>query len=253
MNLRLKAILQRDWIKAVICSVLATYIRLVHVTSRWEIRGGHIPARLWDEGRPFILAYWHGRIMMMPYCWRRGVPFRMLASNHPDGQLIARTVRHLGIDSIAGSTSRGGVGAMRAILKSLESGVYVGFTPDGPRGPRMRVKLGVIQAARLSGMPILPCAVAVKGRRVLSSWDRFIVAWPFTRGVFIWDEPITVARDASESDIEAARQLVEERLNAITAQADRLVGAEPEMPDEIPAEQPADADEGATRAMAGRP
>ena len=253
MNLRLKAILQRDWAKAALCSVLATYIRLVHITSRWEIRGGDVPARLWDEGSPFILAYWHGRIMMMPYCWRRGVPFRMLASNHPDGQLISRTVRHLGIDSIAGSTSRGGVGAMRAILKSLESGIYVGFTPDGPRGPRMRVKLGVIQTARLSGMPILPCAVAVKGRRILSSWDRFIVARPFTRGVFIWDEPITVARDASDETIEATRRLLEERLNAITAEADRMVGTTPVEPAPAPVVAEDDDETSPPRAAAGRP
>lgn len=261
MNRRVKAILRRDWIKAALCAVLAGYIRLVHVTSRWQVQGGDIPARLWDEGRPFILAFWHGRLLMMPYCWRKGLPIGMLISHHPDGRFISHTIRHFAIDTIVGSSSRGGGAAIRALMKTLNAGVSVGITPDGPRGPRMRASLGIVQTARLAGVPILPCTYAVERRRVLSSWDRFILAWPFTRGVFIWGEPITVARDASDAAIEAARQLLEDRLNAITAAADRLCGAAPVEPAPVPAASPrdhADIDEhgdnvaGSSQAMAGR-
>jgi lysophospholipid acyltransferase (LPLAT)-like uncharacterized protein len=250
----MKQLLRREWVRSLLCGVLAAYIRLVHVTSRWQIKGGDIPARFWDEDRPFILAFWHGRLLMMPYCWRKGVPIRMLISQHSDGLFISRTIGHFGLDAVAGSSSRGGSAAMRALLKSLQAGTSVGFTPDGPRGPRMRASAGIVQAARLSGVPILPCTFAVKRRSALDSWDRFIFAMPFTRGVFIWDKPISVARDASEIEIEAIRQLVEDRLIAITAEADRLVGAEPIIPDEAPVEQrDDDDDEGATRAVAGRP
>lgn len=252
MNLGLKAILRRDWIKAALCTVLAGYIRFVHATSRWELRGGEIPARLWNSDQPFILAFWHGRLLMMPYCWRRGVPIGMLISQHPDGQFISHTIRHFGLDTIIGSTSRGGAAAMRAILKSLNAGVSVGFTPDGPRGPRMRASAGIVQAARLTGVPILPCTFAARRRRVLRSWDRFILALPFSRGVFIWGEPITVERRASDDAVEEARQLVEDRLNAITAEADRLAGVDPIEP--APAPDVA-RDHGAAtgaRVMAGR-
>ncbi len=248
-----KQLLRREWVRTMLCSALVAYIRLVHVTGRWQTYGGDIPARLWDEGRPFILAFWHGRLLMMPYCWHKGVPVRMLISQHSDGLFISHTIRHFGLETVAGSSSRGGSAAMRAILKSLQAGISVGFTPDGPRGPRMRASAGVIQAARLAGVPILPCACAVERRRVLGSWDRFILALPFTRGLFIWDTPISVARDASDSDIEAARQLLENRLIAITAEADRLAGVEPVMPAEMPAEDHAERDEGAARARASRP
>jgi hypothetical protein len=247
-----KQLLRREWVRTMLCSVLAAYIRLVHVTGRWQIHGGEIPARFWDEGRPFILAFWHGRLMMMPYCWRKGVPIRMLISQHSDGLFISHTIRHFGLDTVTGSSSRGGSAAMRALLKSLQAGTSVGFTPDGPRGPRMRASAGVVQAARLAGVPILPCAFAAERRRVLGSWDRFILPSPFTRGLYIWDTPISVARDASDSDIEAARQRLEDRLIAITAEADRLAGAEPVIPAEIPAEARAEGDQGAARAMAGR-
>jgi lysophospholipid acyltransferase (LPLAT)-like uncharacterized protein len=252
MNLGLKSMLRRDWVKAALCSLLATYIRFVHATSRWDIRGGDIPARLWDADRPFILAFWHGRLLMMPYCWRRGVPIGMLISQHPDGQFISHTIRHFKLDTIIGSSSRGGATAMRAILKSLNAGVSVGFTPDGPRGPRMRASVGIVQAARLTGMPILPCTFAVRHRRVLGSWDRFILALPFTRGNFIWGEPITVARHASADAVEAARQLVEDRLNTITAEADRLAGVDPIEPAPAPATSEDDAEANVPRAMTGR-
>lgn len=256
MNRGVKAILRRDWIKAALCAVLAGYIRLVHVTSRWQVQGGEIPARLWDAGQPFILAFWHGRLLLMPYSWRKGMPIGMLISQHPDGRFISHTIRHFAIDTIVGSSSRGGAAALRALLKSLESGVSVGVTPDGPRGPRMRASHGIVQAARLAGVPILPCTFAVNRRHVLSSWDRFILALPFARGVFIWDEPITVARDASGEAIETARLLLETRLNAITATADRLCGAAPVEPAPIPLATTADDDDddaaATTHAMAGR-
>lgn len=248
----LKHILRRDWVRAALCAVLAGYIRFVHATSRWHIEGGEIPARLWDEGQPFILAFWHGRLLMMPYCWRQGTAIRMLISQHPDGRFIAHTIRHFGLDTVSGSSSRGGTAAMRVILKSLQANTCVGFTPDGPRGPRMRASIGIVQAARLAGVPILPCTFATSRRRVLGSWDRFILALPFSRGVFIWDQPITVAREASEEEIEAARLQVEGRLNAITAAADRLVGADPVEPAPAPAPAAGNETKEATPAVAAR-
>ena len=257
MNRNLKAILRRDWVKTALCAVIASYIRLVHGTSRWQVEGSDIPARLWDANQPFILAFWHGRLMMMPYIWRRGVKIGMLISHHPDGQFISHTVRHFHIDTIIGSSSRGGAAAMRALMKSLSGGVSIGMTPDGPRGPRMRASKGVIQAARLAGVPILPCAYGVARRRMLSSWDRFILALPFTRGLMIWGEPITVPRDASDSAVEEARQLLETRLNAITQAADRRCGLPPVEPAaERAAEDGDDLDDDdardATQARAGR-
>jgi len=220
----LKALLGNPRVRAVLCAVAAAYIRLVYATSRWQVEGGEIPARFWDSGRPFILAFWHGRILMMPRCWRRGVPMAMLISQHRDGQLIADTIRHFDLGTVRGSSTRGGTEAVRAMVKTLKRGGYAGFTPDGPRGPRMRAQLGVVSVARLSGAPIIPCAHATSRRRVLSGWDRFLVALPFSRGAFVWGEPIAVPRDADGAAMEAARQKVEAALNAVTDRADRLVG-----------------------------
>ncbi|CAA7619881.1 lysophospholipid acyltransferase family protein [Magnetospirillum sp. SS-4] len=233
-----KRIGKSERLRGLLCWLGSLYIRLVHATGWWRVVNGGHAERLWNEGKPFILAFWHGRILMMPHSWRRSVPIHMLISQHRDGQLIARTVAHFGIATVAGSTTRGGSAALRAMLKFLKSGECVGITPDGPKGPRMRASSGVVNVARLAGVPILPASFSARRRKLLGSWDRFAVALPFSAGIFVWGDPVEVPRDASDGDLERLRLEVEARLNAITTEADRLMGVE--TPEPAPAPIPGD-------------
>lgn len=220
----LKSIVRHPLTQAVLGRLIALYIELVFRTGRWEVVGGDIPGRYWDADIPFIMAFWHGRLLMMPHAWRRGRRVSMLISQHRDGQLIARAIAHYDVGTIAGSSTRGGMAALRAMLKALKSGEYVGITPDGPRGPRMRASAGLINLARLSGAPIIPATFSARRRRVLGSWDRFVVALPFSRGVYVWGRPIEVPAGAGEAALEACREEVENRLNALTMAADARMG-----------------------------
>lgn len=232
----IKRVTRDDRVRGLLCWIASLYIRLVWRTTRWEVVAGDIPARHWDAGLPFVCAFWHGRLLLMPYCWRAGKPVHMLISQHPDGQFIARTIAHFGIGSIAGSSTRGGSAALRSMIKALKGGQWIGITPDGPRGPRQRVQGGVIDLARLAGVPIIPATYATRHRLVLGSWDRFVVALPFSRGVFVWGRPIEVPRDLSAAGQEALREELEDRLNALAAAADMRVGQAPIEP--APAFQP---------------
>jgi lysophospholipid acyltransferase (LPLAT)-like uncharacterized protein len=107
----------------------------------------------------------------------------------------------------------------------------------------MRVSPGIIQLARLTGTPIFPLAYSARARHVFDTWDRFILPLPFTRGLYLWGEPVAIARDAGKAEIEAARRDLEERLNALTRQADVELGHAPTEPAPMPA-----APEGATAA-----
>ena len=232
-----KRILKSDGVRSALCWLGAQYIRFAQLTGRWTVVRGDIPRRFWDGGQPFILSFWHGRILMMPHCWNRNIPIHMLISQHRDGQIIAKTVSHFGIRTIAGSTSHGGAAALRAMLKTLKSGGSVGITPDGPRGPRMRAGDGVVGVARLSGVPVVPATFSCTRRKVLGSWDRFVVALPFARGVLVWGEPIVVARDADAAALEAIRQNIEDAMNALAAEADDLCGHTPIDPAPLAVEQ----------------
>ncbi len=225
-----KRIGKSERIRGLLCWIAAQFIRLVWATGRWQVVGGHIPAAYWDHNKPFILAFWHGRLLMMPKCWRGGMPIHMLISQHRDGKLIARTVGHFGIGCIEGSTTRGGAAALRSILKMLRGGYCIGITPDGPRGPRMHATAGMINIARLSGCPIIPVCYSSDQRRLLKSWDRFAVTRPFSRGVFLWGEPIEVPKDLDEAGTEAMRLKVQEIMVAQAAEADRMMGVPPVEP-----------------------
>jgi len=119
-------------------------------------------------------------------------------------------------------------------LKALKANEYVGITPDGPRGPRMRATDGIVTVARVSGVPIIPCSYSARSRKVLGTWDRFIVPLPFTRGVIVWGEPIYIARNADEAALQTARLTVETGLNAVTHAADEAMGVAPVEPAPLP-------------------
>ncbi|MGH7098700.1 MAG: glycosyltransferase N-terminal domain-containing protein [Stellaceae bacterium] len=225
------AMLSRTWqslrrserLRRALCWLIGGYIHLVYRTQHWEIEGAERVHALRAQGRGFILAFWHGRLLMIPMAWQRLAPMHMLISAHRDGRIIAEAVRPFGVGSIAGSTRRGGSAALRAMVKRLKEGACVGITPDGPHGPAQSASRGIIDLARISGAPIVPITYATSRRWILSTWDRFLLPLPFGRGVYLWGEPLAVAPDLDEAGLEDARRLVETRMRALTVEADRRV------------------------------
>lgn len=237
-----KRIIKSDTMRSTLCWLAASYVRLMRTTGRWRTEGGDHPAHYLTEGKPFIVAFWHQRLLMMPYTWRSvggDRPFNMLISSHRDGEIISRTIARFDIKTIAGSTGKGkgGAAALRQILKALKAGEVVGMTPDGPRGPRMRASDGIIQAARMAGVPIFPLTYSASNRKVIQSWDRFILPLPFSRGVFHWGDPIFVDRKLDEEGMEAKRVELENALTKLTQRTDQSLGLDvipPAAPDELP-------------------
>ena len=220
----LRRFVRSDRLRRVLCYSIHLYIRFVYWTGRWSAEGAEHPRRLREAGRPFILAFWHGRLMMIPMAWQRLAPIHMLISGHRDGRIIADAVAYFGVQTVTGSTRRGGTAALRTMVKALAAGDCVGITPDGPAGPAMVASAGIINVARLARVPIIPVTFAASRRRHMSSWDRMQAALPFSRGVFIWGEPIEIAPDLDEAGAERARALVEQRMRDMVATAEARVG-----------------------------
>jgi lysophospholipid acyltransferase (LPLAT)-like uncharacterized protein len=149
-----------QWVK---CSLLppvaASVIRGVAQSMRCETHGHEAVDALYREGRHIILAFWHAQQLMIPIGYR-GAGSHVLISQHGDGEIIARIIARFGHQAVRGSSTRGGAGALRALIRLGRSGQDVVVTPDGPKGPRHVAKLGVIQLAKATGLPIVPLAFA---------------------------------------------------------------------------------------------
>jgi lysophospholipid acyltransferase (LPLAT)-like uncharacterized protein len=222
--LPLKKRLQR-WIKLhVLPPVAAAILRTIALSMRVEQRGTEPVDAMYREGRSIILAFWHAQQLMIPFGYR-GPGSHVLISQHGDGEIIARIIARFGHEAVRGSSTRGGAAALRALIKLGRSGKDVVVTPDGPTGPRHVAKLGTIQLAKATGLPIVPLGFSCSKKKLASSWDRFIIPYPFSRGIFIWGTPICVPREADDAQMEAARLELELALNTLSEQAEAAVSA----------------------------
>lgn len=211
-----------EWIALPVVPLLASlFVRCLRATLRLRCAGIEGLEAIRERRIPYIHAFWHGHLLLMPYAYPGG-KIAILISEHRDGEYIARTMARFGHDSIRGSTTSGGASALRRSVRRAREGWDLGFTPDGPRGPRHKVQRGVILAARLSGLPIVPVSFAASRAKVLGSWDGFVVPIPFSRGVFVYGAPIEVAPDAGEGEMEAAGSKLEAELTRGTAEAAAL-------------------------------
>jgi len=226
----LKSLMAKPGFRRGLARVIACYIAFAERTTRWVMEGEADRDRLIEAKRPFVVAFWHGRLAMMPFAWRPGLGFAMLVSEHRDGQLIADVVEHFGIARVSGSTTKGGAKALRAMVQTLKGGTCVGITPDAPRGPRLHANEGVIHLARLAGVPVLPATYATSNRKILGTWDGFNIPLPFSKGAIIWGRAIEVPRVLDETGIAALRAEIEIVMNAQVERADSLVGLEPQRP-----------------------
>ena len=214
-------------------ALIGGYIRLVHTTSRWDFVGKDNFDAAAAKNRGVILAFWHGRLLMAPTV-RSETDRRvfMLISAHRDGEIIANGVRGFGVEFIRGSAAnpkkpsknKSGAPALVQMTAALKKGHVVGVTPDGPRGPGETVNKGVIRLAQMTGAPIVPAAYSASRGRRLGTWDRFLLAAPFSKGVYVAEPAISVPAENDAKALESARRSVENALIEATRKADALVG-----------------------------
>jgi lysophospholipid acyltransferase (LPLAT)-like uncharacterized protein len=219
-----KTIFRSAFVQNAICVMVISYIRFVYWTSSWRRINEEAPNSLFESKTPFILAMWHGRIVMLGKAWRYGDAVTILASAHRDGRVLAGIQEGFGVSVVYGSTNKGGAKALRRLVGVLKNGGVVAITPDGPRGPRMRAAAGIVMLSRLSKAPIIPVAFATSRRRILSSWDKLLIPLPFSRGVFIWGDVIQPPDSNEDAVMENKRQTLEIAITKLTAQADQIMG-----------------------------
>ncbi len=190
----------------------AIFIRLLRAT----VRAKHVDVENIERTPQYILSFWHEHMMLMLHS-RFRKPINVMSSASRDGDLAVMVYKTYGVQTVRGSSTRGGGAALREFIRRAKNGSNLVFTPDGPKGPPHKVKDGVIVAAKLSGLPIVPIAFAASRCKRLRSWDRMIVPLPLSRVVFLYGEPIRVPRDA---DVEEWSVKLEESMNRLAAEAE---------------------------------
>lgn len=172
------------------------------------------------EGKQMMVCFWHDHMVLSPYCYR-GKKVYIMASQHKDGHLVGLAMKYFShLDYVLGSTTRGWLGGVKDMLRVAKNNNDLALTPDGPKGPRHEAKLGAIGIAKLTGLPIFPAAFVAKRKKFFNSWDKFMLPYPFNKAVYIYGEPISVGRKATEDEMEEARLKLEQSLNKLTAEAE---------------------------------
>jgi lysophospholipid acyltransferase (LPLAT)-like uncharacterized protein len=225
----IKRILNHTRTRRLLAALGAVYLRVVYRTTRWELWGTPQRDAIKANEAPIIACFWHNRLMLMSYPWQEMLPkpFYMVQSAHRDGVLAGTVINHLGLKNIYVERKKGGLGAFRTMLSTLKNGGNIGFTPDGPKGPRQRMTLTPLLLAQKSGALLYPTAASISRRRVLNTWDRFLIIFPFSRGITAYGEPLSVPKDADADELERLRLLFEGRMNALAASVDAALGFVP--------------------------
>jgi lysophospholipid acyltransferase (LPLAT)-like uncharacterized protein len=194
-------------------------LQAIMTTTRYQTVGPETFREFQRVGQPVIYVLWHGRLLPLTY-GRRGEGVVALISRNRDGEYIARIVERWGFETVRGSSSRGGMAALRELVRKVREGKSIAITPDGPRGPREQMKPGALILAQLSGAPIIPAAASAERAWWFGRWDRFLIPQPFSRIRVAYGEPLFVPRQLGEAGLESYQAEVQARLNALMHQVD---------------------------------
>ncbi len=203
-----------SWARRGAARLLALLVQLWLWTLRLEVvdrTGTAVDRARGNPTRPWVLVFFHGTQMAL-LAWPRRRRTAVLVSWSTDGEWQSAVMRRAGMIVVRGSSSRGGVRGLAALVRlvrgttgspstatSRNDGIDAAFAVDGPRGPFGAVHGGASLCARRLGALIVPIGSAASPATVLPrTWDRFVVPWPFARTVVVLGAPLPAASEGSE-------------------------------------------------------
>ena len=168
---------------------------------------------------PAIFVFWHEYIPFLFYL-RGNCHIAMLLSRHDDAELLSRAARHMGFGTVRGSTRRGGLRALRELLRTSRNRTNLAITPDGPRGPRRRLAVGPIFLSSRLQIPLVAIGLGYDQPWRMTTWDQFAVPRPGCRARAVVSPRIQIPRDLKREGLEHYRQQVERTLSCLTEDAE---------------------------------
>jgi lysophospholipid acyltransferase (LPLAT)-like uncharacterized protein len=203
----MKNLLRHPLINRIFAAIMALYGKLVFATCRVQVITP-VPAQV-AKG-PVIFALWHQHICGVPLLTRKNpAPLLGLMSASRDGTFTKQLATWFNIGAVVGSSSKGAVSGTRALVQATRKGHSIFLTPDGPRGPAFIAKQGVTEIARLTSLPVIPCAYWATSGHTFASWDSFRLPYPFSTITLAYGAPLETLTP----------QALQIALNTLTAQA----------------------------------
>jgi hypothetical protein len=210
------------WHQRILAALIFALARSMAATLRFKLNdeSGYFSDAPQEK---IIFAIWHNRLALALTLYRRYVMRRdpdrqlvALVSASRDGGLLTGVLELFGAQPVRGSSSRRGAQALRELVVWGRRGHDLAITPDGPRGPCYHVQDGVISAAQMTGLPIVPVSYHLNWKIRLKSWDRFQIPLPFACCEVTLGRAIRVPRETDNAGREALRLKLETALRAMT-------------------------------------
>lgn len=204
--------------------VTSAYLELIWRTGRIQVIRGERFERTLREHGACVPVFWHQHLLV---CARflsdgsvPGLKPGFMISPSVDGEAPSMLARLYGAHVVRGSGSYTGIRAVRGVHQAIAKElISPAITPDGPRGPRFVLKPGAIFAAQISRKPVVPIAYAAKPARLLKTWDKFVVPFPFAKLRIAIGEPYFPPHKMSDEQMQAAQRELEQRLLRVFEEA----------------------------------
>jgi len=200
--------------------------RKVYIGVNDTIKLNHVPGP--EEHERYVLCVWHDALLVPTFAAPRGLRQQTccLVSQHQDGSYLANAMALLGYCTVRGSSRRGGAQAVRQLLDDT-AGKHIVFTPDGPGGPRRKLKAGAVYVASQLGRRIVPGAYsATRAWRPKGSWTDMLIPAPFSKVYVALGEPIAIPADLPRDQLDLYIDLVQQAMDRLNDEIERIASGE---------------------------
>jgi hypothetical protein len=201
---------------------LYNLLQILCKSLKISIENGEVIDKLKKENRNYVLAFWHGT-MLLPWYLHRNMDMAALISKSKDGDLLTRLLKNWNYQVVRGSSSEGGDTALGIMIDFARNKNSLAITPDGPKGPPFKLKAGAVITAKKSGLPLVLLGIGFRNKRILEkSWDKFQVPKFFSSVKVIYSDPIYVERNLSYEQTSDVIKGCEARLNELQKEAEGM-------------------------------
>jgi len=203
-----------NYLLVLFANVLCKSIRINYINRT-------IISELEEKKTNYVLAFWHGSMLLLWYL-HRNQDLVALISKSKDGDLLSNLLKHWGYTVVRGSSTEGGNVALGIIVDYARNKNSIVITPDGPRGPRHKIKAGAVITAKKSGIPLVMVGLGFKKKKHLKSWDRFEIPGLFSDAKIVYSDPIYIDKNLNYEQTSEVIKRSEEILNHINDEANRF-------------------------------